>query len=89
MSGTRGNTLPPPLGISEVIHPALVNTRANRRKGVLSITPQSRMEASDQLEKRLRLNTEPIAFGDNDLEGTSQPHDDSLVVTSRIRGFFW
>ena len=47
------------------------------------------MEASDQLEKRLRLNIEPIAFGDNDLEGTSQPHDDSLVVTSRIRGSFW
>lgn len=26
-------------------------------------------------------------FSEEDLEGTSQPHDDALVVTSRIRGF--
>lgn len=45
------------------------------------------MEASNRLEKRLRLNTEPIAFGDDDLEGTTQSYDDALVVTSRIGGF--
>lgn len=45
------------------------------------------MEASDRLEKRLRLNIEPIAFGDDDLEGTTQPYDDELVMTSRIGGF--
>ena len=29
-----------------------------------------------------------LAFGDDDLEGTSWPHDDTLVMTSRIVGFF-
>lgn len=28
-----------------------------------------------------------ITFGEANLEGTSQPHDDALVVTSQIRGF--
>lgn len=30
---------------------------------------------------------EPIAFKDEDLEETTQPHDDALVVTTRINGF--
>ena len=30
---------------------------------------------------------EPITFNDEDLEGTTQPHDDALVVTARINGF--
>lgn len=38
-------------------------------------------------EKRLRKTSIPIVFSEEDLEGTSQPHDDALVVTSRIRGF--
>lgn len=45
------------------------------------------MEASGPPEKRLRLNKEPIAFGDDDLQGTSQPCDDALVMASRIWGF--
>ena len=28
-----------------------------------------------------------ISFGEEDLEGTIQPHDDALVVTARIIGF--
>ena len=60
----------------------------NHCKGVLNITPQQGIEASDQPKKRMRLNTKPIAFRDDDLEGTSQPHDDLLVVSSRIGGFF-
>ena len=35
----------------------------------------------------MRIGREPIAFGDEDLEGTIQPHDDALVVTARISGF--
>ena len=27
------------------------------------------------------------SFGEDDLEGTVQPHDDALVVTARISGF--
>ena len=30
---------------------------------------------------------ELIVFNDEDLEGTSQPHDDALVVTARINDF--
>ena len=29
----------------------------------------------------------PIAFNDDDLEGTIQSHNDALVVTARINGF--
>lgn len=44
-------------------------------------------EDNDQLGKRLRLSREPIEFGDEDLEGTTKPHDDSLIVTSKIGAF--
>ena len=30
---------------------------------------------------------EPIAFDDENLEGTTQPHDDALVIAARISGF--
>ena len=35
----------------------------------------------------MKYTREPIAFNDDDLEGTIQPHDDALVVTARINGF--
>ena len=35
----------------------------------------------------MKFAQEPIAFNDDDLEGTIQPHDDALVVTARISGF--
>lgn len=53
----------------------------------MSITPQQGPEATNRLEKRLGLTREPIAFNNNDFNGTSQPHDDALVVSSRIGGF--
>ena len=37
--------------------------------------------------KKIKFTREPIAFGDDDLQGTTQPHDDVLVVTARINGF--
>lgn len=37
--------------------------------------------------KKLRLSRGPIEFRDEDLEGTTQPHHDALVVTARIGGF--
>ena len=30
---------------------------------------------------------DPIAFDDEDLEGTIQPRDDALVIAARINGF--
>lgn len=41
----------------------------------------------DRLEKRPRRISTPITFSETDLKGTSQPHDDALVVASRIEGF--
>ena len=38
-------------------------------------------------EKKLKFTRVPIAFNDDDLEGTIQPHDDALVVTARINRF--
>ena len=35
----------------------------------------------------MRFTREPLAFNNNDLEGTIQPHDDALVVMAQIRGF--
>ena len=35
----------------------------------------------------MKYTWEPIAFNDDDLEGTIQPHDDALVVTAWINGF--
>ena len=37
--------------------------------------------------KKPRSTKEKIAFDNDDLEGTTQPHDDALVVTLRIGGF--
>ena len=35
----------------------------------------------------MKFGREPIAFDDDNLEGTIQPHDDALVVTAQISGF--
>ena len=39
------------------------------------------------LDKKMKFAQEPIAFNDDDLEGTIQPYDDALVVMARINGF--
>ena len=35
----------------------------------------------------MKIGWEPIAFGSDDLKGTVQPHDDTLVMTARISDF--
>ena len=37
-------------------------------------------------EKKLKFTRLAIAFNDNDLEGTIQPHDNALVVIAQING---
>ena len=37
--------------------------------------------------KKKKSQSKPIAFDDEDLEGTIQPHDDALMITARISGF--
>ena len=43
--------------------------------------------AMDRPEKRPQRTSVSITYSKADLEGTSQLHDDALVVTSRIGGF--
>ena len=83
----RGNPLPPTLGIIEVIHAAPRGTTATRRKGVLVVVPAGECSGRQPTEKKLKFTWEPIAFNDDDLEETIQPHDDVLVVTAQVNGF--
>ena len=46
-----------------------------------------KVNAKNQPKKRPRKTSVPITFGEANLDGTSQPHGDALVVTSRIGGF--
>lgn len=60
----------------------------NGREGILSVVSSSEAEASDRRpHKRPRRTLVTITFGEVDLEGMSQSHDDALVMTSRIGGF--
>ncbi|XP_065624638.1 uncharacterized protein LOC136065417 [Quercus suber] len=81
-SRSQGNTTPPPLGVIEVIHAASIGTSVSRRKGVLSLVSVESAKEDAWLEKKAKCTQEPIALGDDDLEGTTQPYDDALVVTA-------
>ena len=59
----------------------------SKRKGVLIVVQAKNCIGEQPFEKRLKFTREPIAFNDDDLEGTIQPHDDALVVTAQINGF--
>ena len=83
----RGNPLPPLLGVIEVIHATLRGTAMAGRKGVLTVVPVENGSGKQPPEKKLKVAREPISFNDDDLEGTIQPHDDALVVITRIKGF--
>ena len=82
----RGNPFPTPLGVIEVIHAASKGSTMTR-KGVLTIAPVGYCTIKQPLEKKVRTDRKLIAFGNEDLEETIQPHDDALVVTTRISGF--
>ena len=78
----KGNSLPPPLGVIEVIHVAPGSLTIARRKGMLTAVPVEGCSGIQPSEKRINLARESIAFDDDDLERTIQPHDDALVVTA-------
>ena len=81
----KGNPLPPPLGVIQVIHAAPRGTIITRR-GVLTIASTRDCSRKQPPEKTMRIGWEPIAFGDEDMRGTIQSHDDVLVVTAQISG---
>lgn len=70
-SSNPGITLPSPLGIIEVIHATSIDYALPLNRALR--------------QKRLRLTREPISF--DDFNRSSQPHDDALIVASRIGGF--
>ena len=87
-SGSRNNrALPPPLGIVEVIHATFRGINLNSWRGVLSMVIPSKAEASNRPNKRPWRAFVRITFSEADLEGTSQLHEDALVLTSQIGGF--
>ncbi|XP_030949330.1 uncharacterized protein LOC115973225 [Quercus lobata] len=57
------------------------------RRGLLTVVPVENGSGKQPPEKRLKVAQEPIAFNDDDLEGTIQPHVDALVVTAHIKSF--
>ena len=83
----KGNPFPPPVGVIEVIHAVSEGLIAGRRKRVFTVIPVESRSDVQPPKKKMKFAQEPIAFDDDDLEGTIQPHDDALVVTARISGF--
>ena len=65
----------------EVIHAAPRGTAAAKRVLTVACTE------GESPEKRMKVGRLTISFGEEDLEGTIQPHDNALVVTARISGF--
>ena len=82
----KGNPLPPPLRVIEVIHVAPRGTAINR-KGVLAVALVENHSGDQHPEKKMKISRGPIAFNEEDLEGTIQPHDDVLVVTAQIMAY--
>ena len=54
----------------------------SKRSGVLAVVSVKSSSSEQLSKKKLNYTQEPIAFNDDDLEGTIQPHDDALVVTA-------
>ena len=82
----KGNPLPLPLGVIEVIHAASRGATITRR-GVLTMVPKENCSEKQPSEKRIKVGRVPISFNEGDIEETIQPHDDALIVTARISGF--
>ena len=67
----------------EVIHAISKGTIATKRRGVLVVVLVECYPYEQPFGKKLKLTWEPIAFNDDNLGGTIQPHDDALVVMPR------
>ena len=87
MLSKRGTFSRPPLGVIEVIHITPRGIAVTERRGVLTVVTVEKCSSEQPSEKKMKITREPIAFNDDDLEGTVQPHDDALVVAAWINGF--
>lgn len=57
------------------------------RRGVLTVAPVENYLGDQPPEKKVKISRGPIAFDEEHLKGTIQPHDDVLVVMAQISGF--
>ena len=64
-----------------------MGTMVTRRRGVLTVVSAEGNREDPQPGKKMKPTRESIVFDDDDLEGTTQPYDDALVVTARINNF--
>ena len=78
----KGNPLPPPLGVIEVIH-AVPKGSTMTKKGVLTLAPVGDCTIKQPPEKKVRTDRELIAFGDI---GAVPSTLHAKVVDSRHRG---
>ena len=83
---TKGEPSPTTLRVIEVIHAAPKGTNATKSR-VLAMASTGDCSENQQPVKKMKSQSEPIAFDDEDLEGTIQPYDDALMITARISGF--
>ena len=83
---TKGEPSPTTLRVIEVIHATPKGTNATKSR-VLAMASTGDCSENQQPVKKMKSQSEPIAFDDEDLEGTIQPHDDALMITARISGF--
>ena len=82
----RDATLRPPVGTINTIlaAPGRTGTCPSR---ILSVT-QLPAEESQPEPKRARRNSHPVlSFSEEDKVGTTQPHDDALLITLKIGGY--
>ena len=85
-SQQKGNPLPLPLRVIEVIH-AVPRGATITRKGVLTMAPKENCLEKQPPKKRIKVGRVPISFDEKDLERTIQSHDDALVVMAWIIRF--
>ena len=64
----KGNPIPPPLGIIEVIHAVLGSTNTVGMR-VSTMASTGDFSKDQPLTKRMKSQLEPIAFDNEDLEG--------------------
>ena len=72
------NMLPPPLGIIKVIHAVFRGVSMSHQKCVLNVVTPPEVDIMSRPENRPKKASVPIMFKEEDLEGTSQPHDNAL-----------
>ena len=65
----RGNPLPPPVGIIEVIHVTPKKLIVGRRKEVLTVVLVEGNPGLQSPGKKMKFAREPVSFDDGDLEG--------------------